>query len=310
MMEFIERSRSVLQATPGIRRAAPALSATWHSVDRSHVVYETRRRAWQVQHRRRKRFPLRIAFTPEAPRYFHAAYRLCVRLNVDVVPLAEADVVLHWADVTIRNDPPPGLDPRAINARVCDISKRHVGEVHGQVFGYDLGPEPGATEVVEKSDTNSTHDGRIVDRPSGAPGMVTERLIDNRLDEHLVSDFRVSVKDGGIAWTFRRYRPLGDRFMQSGRNLLAVVVDADAYFSADEQTRLLALCDAIGADWAELDVLRDGPSGRLYVVDVNPTPAFPITGVDGTQLATYWRLEEQGFAALLRGHARVTTTSA
>jgi len=43
---------------------------------------------------------------------------------------------------------------------------------------------------------------------------------------------------------------------------------------------------------------------------VNPTPAFPITGLDGTELATYWRLDERGFAALLRAHAKAAPTAA
>jgi hypothetical protein len=213
-------------------------------------------------------------------------------------------VVLHWADVTVRQDPPTDLDPRAINAGVRDISKRHVSEVHGKVLGYDLEPEPEATEFVEKSDANASHDGRIVERPSGAPGVVVERLVDNRLDEHLVINHRVSVMDRQIAWTVVRYRSVSDRFHLGGKSLWAVVVDAAATFSLDEQERMIAMCEAMGADWAELDVLRDRTSGLLYVVDVNPTPGAPITALPPADLAAYWRLQEQGFAALLRGHAQ------
>jgi hypothetical protein len=305
MMEsLVDRTHALLRATPLMRRLAPSLAAAWHEVDRWHALYEIRRLAWQVRHGRRRTFPLRVAFAPEAPRYFHAAYLLCVRLNVDVVQPAEADVVFHWADVTVRHDPRPELDPRAINAGVRDIGKHHVSEVHAQVFGYDLEPEPGATEVVEKSDANATHDGRIVTRPSGAPGLVVERLIDNRIDEHMVIDLRVSVMDGRIICTLRRYRPIGDRFSHSGTNLVTLVVDADTTFDPDEQAHLVAMCEAMGADWADLDVLRDRTSGRLYVVDVNPTRGPPHPGLAGSELATYWRLQEHGFAALLRAHAR------
>ncbi len=301
--EWVDRTHAALRAVPIARRAAPSLAAAWHEVDGSHALYEARRSAWQVRHGRRPRFPLRMAFTPEAARYFHGVYQLGVRLSIDVVPVADADVVLHWADVTVRDDPPPDLDPRAINAGVRDISKRHVSEVHGQVFGYDLEPEPAATEFVEKSDANATHDGRIVQRPSGAAGVVVERLVDNRLDEHLVINHRVSVMDGLIAWTVVRYRSVGDRFHRSGKSLLAAVVDPVSTFSPDEKARMLAICRAMGADWAELDVLRDRTSGRLYVVDVNPTPGAPVTSLPPADFAAYWRQQEQGFAELLRGHA-------
>ncbi|MFI5262170.1 MAG: hypothetical protein ACHQZR_06435 [Candidatus Limnocylindrales bacterium] len=304
LKELVDSTRAALDATPGVRRGAPALAAAWHEIDRTHVLYETRRRTWQAMHGRRPRFALRAAFTPEAPRYFTGGYRLCVRLNIDVVAPARADVVLHWADVTIRDEPPPGLDPRTINLRVRDISKRHVNEVHRQVFGYGLDPEPGATEFVEKSDVNARHDGRVVVQPSGAPGTVIERLVDNRLDDHLVTDFRVAVMDGRIIYTLLRYRPISDRFQHRDTHMLALVVEPEAYFSPAEQATLVAMCQAMGADWADLDVLRDRTSRRAYVVDVNPTPAAPSTGLAGVELAAYWRLQEQGFAALLRAHAR------
>ena len=89
---------------------------------------------------------------------------------MEVVPLAQADVAIHWADVTVRADPPRGIHPRAINASVRDIGKHHVSAVHGTVFGYDLEPEADAIEFVEKSDANATHDGRIVARRSAMPG--------------------------------------------------------------------------------------------------------------------------------------------
>lgn len=299
---LVDRVHARLRATPIVRRTAPTLAAAWHAADRSHALYETRRRLWQVRHGRRRRFPLRVGFTPEAPRYFHAVYLLCERLNVDIVPVDNADVVFHWADVTIRAEPRE-LDPKAVNARVRDISKRHVSEVHAQVFGYDLQPDPGATEYVEKSDANAAHDGRVVDRPSAAAGMVVERLIDNRLDDHLVIDYRVSVMDARIVCTLKRYRLIGDRFTHDG-NVVTLVVDTDITFDPDEQARLVGMCEAMGVDWADLDVLRDRSSGRVYVVDVNPTRGPPHPSHVGPELATYWRLQEQGFAALLRAHAR------
>jgi hypothetical protein len=132
---------------------------------------------------------------------------------------------------------------------------------------------------------------------------VTHRLIDNRAADLVVTDHRISVMDGRIVYDILRYRPLHDRFPHTSPNMLAVMVDPASEFSPDEQARLVAMVAAMGADWADLDVLRDRRSGRLYVVDVNGTPAAPSTGLHGRELATYWRLQETGFAALLRAHA-------
>jgi hypothetical protein len=300
-MELVERTHSLLRDTPLVRRAAPTLAGAWHELDRSHLLYETRRLA---RHGRAAKFPITVAFAPEAPRYFHGAYQLCVRLNVDVVPLERADVAIHFVDRTVRDEPPPELDRRAINARLLDISKRHVNEVHGRVFGYDLSPEPGTAELMEKSDDNAAHDGRIVDHPSGQPGVVTHRLIDNRLTEHVVVDHRVSVMNGRIVYDIVRHRPIHDRFRHVSQNRLAIVVEPSSQFSDVEQAHLVAMAEAMGADWADLDVLRDRNSGRVYVVDVNGTPAAPSDGLRDDELASYWRLQETGLAELLRAHAR------
>lgn len=302
MNELVARTNAALRKIPVIGRATPTLATAWHEVDRTHALYQTRRLAWGLRHGR-SHFPLTVGFTPEAPRYFHSAYRLCVRLGADVVPVTDADVTIHWSDVTVRADPPPGLDPKTINLGVRDISKRHVNRLHLQVFGYGLDADPGATAFVEKSDGNAMHDGRIVDRPSGTAGMVTQHLIDNRLDDHLVADHRVAVMDGRIVMSAVRYRAVDDRFLQGSANVFAALHAPDAYFSATEQAQMAALCAAMGADWAELDVLRDRVSGRLYVVDVNPTASGPVSKLVATELAAYWRLQADGFADLLRAHA-------
>ncbi len=300
-MELVERTHSLLRETPVVRRAAPTLADSWHGLDRSHLLYETRR---LVRHGRRRKFPVTVAFAPEAPRYFHGAYQLCIRLNVDIVPLRRADAAIHFVDATLRDEPPSELDARAINARLRDISKRHVNEVHGRVFGYDLSPEPGTAELVEKSDDNAAHDGQVVDRPTGRPGVVAQRLVDNRLTDHVVADHRVCVMDGRIVYDILRHRPVQDRFRHVSQNRLAMVVDPSSQFSDDELAHLVAMVEAMGADWADLDVLRDRNSGRVYVVDVNGTPAAPSDGLRDEELATYWRLQEVGFAELLRAHAR------
>lgn len=302
--ELFARLRALGRTTPLLRRVAPRLERAHHEADGSRLLHRARQLAWTARHGRPPGFPLRMGFTPEAPRYFTLAYKLSLRMGIDIVPTAEADVVFHWADRTVLDEPPPTLEPRAVNRGVRDISKAHVGVLHQQIFGYGLEPDQDASELVEKSDENARHDGRVVARPSGTPGLVVQRLIDNRLDDAIVRDHRVAVVDGRIGMCAARYRQVEDRFLSGHHNLHAVLHSPGAYFSPSEQAGMIEMVRAIGADWAELDVLRDRNSGRLYVVDVNPTPSGPVTAFAPADLAAYWQQQEVSFAGLLRAHAR------
>lgn len=302
--EFFARLRKLGRTTPVLRQVAPRLERAHHEADGSRLLHRARQLAWIARHGRPPGFPLTMGFTPEAPRYFTLPYKLSLRMGIEIVPVAEADVVFHWADLTVRDEPPPTLEARAVNRDVRDISKARVGVLHEQVFGYGLEPDPGAEQLVEKSDENARHDGRVVARPTGTPGLVVQRLIDNRIDDAIVRDHRVAVVEGRIGMCAARYRQLEERFLSGHHNLYAVLHTPDAYFSPPEQAAMIELVRVMGADWAELDVLRDRGSGRLYVVDVNPTPSGPVTALAPDDLAAYWRQQEASFAGLLRAHAR------
>ena len=212
-----------------------------------------------------------------------------------------ADVVIYWHDTTIRPPAGPGLDPRAVNAGVGDISKRHVHELHHQVFGYGLEPDPHADFVLEKSDLNSQHDGSVLTRPSGTPGRVVERLIDTHISPTVVLEYRVAVMDERIPLANARFRLRHD-FKRP--NLLSTLLTVEETFTAQEQAHLVAFCRAGGADYADLDVLRDRASGRLYVVDFNPTPAGPPLNLTAVDWSVYWHTMEEAWRELLHAHAR------
>jgi len=72
---------------------------------------------------------------------------------------------------------------------------------------------------------------------------------------------------------FIKPRPVADRF--ANHNARVNLAKPRDVFSADEIEKLSAFARAMGLDWGGLDVLRDGPSGRLYVVDVNKTDMGP-----------------------------------
>jgi len=267
----------------------------------SPQAYELRRRALRQRRDRPAPLELRVAFTPEPPRPFHLAYKLCARLDVALVEPEAADVVIYWHDTTIRPPAGPGLDPHAVNVAVGDISKRHVHELHQQVFGYGLEPDPGAEFVLEKSDLNSQHDGAVLTRPSGTPGRVVERLIDTHISPTVALEYRVAVMDERIPLTNARFRLRHD-FKRP--NLLSTLLAVDETFTPQEQAQLVAFCRAGGADYADLDVLRDRVSGRLYVVDFNPTPAGPPLNLAAVDWPVYWHTMEEAWRQLLHAHVR------
>jgi len=293
--------RGFVRDSPLFRPVAPSLGAGWHAFDRSALLYDARR----AMHRRRaERAPglgLRVAFVPEMPLGRHLAYQLCVRLDAPLAPPADADVVIYWQDITVRSRRPAVVGPRAINAGVEDISKRRVHELHRAVFGYGLEPEPDAVLVLEKSDLNSQHDGEVRARPSGAPGRVVERLIDTRFSATVVAEQRAVIMGDRVVLVTAHFE-MRHRFKEPA--LLSIVASVDESFSAAEQERLVAFCRAGGADYADLDVLRDRATGRLYVVDFNPTPAGPPRRLLPADRARWWHELEEGWRELLLSHAR------
>jgi len=165
----------------------------------------------------------------------------------------------------------------ALNAHCRDISKTTVDRTFAAIFGYGATVDPfaDAGPVVEKSNENATHDGRVVRSPIAVvrEGAVYTRLIDNRISDELVEDIRVPVILGHIPFVYLKQRPLAIRF--SNENSSASMQPANAIVTRDEQAKLLAFAEAMRMQFGELDVLRDKSDGRIYVVDANRTPAGP-----------------------------------
>lgn len=165
--------------------------------------------------------------------------------------------------------------PGAINGRCTDISKSRVEQVFAEVFGYGTLVDPSKHHgpMVEKSEINAAHDGRIVEGPTEAkPGKVYQRLIDNSAGADHVLDLRPCIVGNQIPFVYKKVRPLSSRF--SNDNTRITYCRANDVFSDDEQGKLVRFAKLIGLDIGELDVLRD-KDGRLYVVDVAKTPHSP-----------------------------------
>ncbi len=177
---------------------------------------------------------------------------------------------------------PTGDDRPTFNGRHQDNQKSRVAEAWARAAGYPLAVDPVAYSgrMVEKSEANATHDGRVVDGPIGADeiqaGKVYQALIDNSDGDEVV-DLRVALYSGDVPLVYVKRRPISDRF--SNTNSSVAVGDPSDLFSNEELQALSRFAWAVGLDFGEADVLRDNTSGRIYVVDATNGPAGPPNGL-------------------------------
>lgn len=220
---------------------------------------------------------IRIACLPAPPRAWYLLWAAAFRAGADLnAPRDEADVLLYFEDQTVStHDPDQASALPSVNERCVDISKTRVQEVFKRVFGYSLSVDPISHngEMVEKSDINGAHDGRILQGPvEPREGYVYQRVIDNR-DGDMVLDLRCPTAGGQIDLIYLKRRPASQRF--ENLNTSCILATPQDYLSAQERETLTAFCAAMQLDWGGLDVLRDATDKRIYVVDVNKTDMGP-----------------------------------
>lgn len=230
-----------------------------------------------------------LLVAPEYPDIRSALAKVSAYAGLRLMRSADTGVpAIFYLDATVR-EPPAVLmsrDGRVLNLALRDIGKKHMQAVFESVFGRALAIDPTAYvgDVVAKSDRNAAHDGKVIRCPipasDVAEGVVYQVLIDNTLardGRRFVRDFRLSVIGGRFPVCYEKLRPVETRF--SNKNTTAALLEPEAVFSDAELAAIREFADRIGADYAELDVLRDNATGLIYVVDVNPTPSGPPNGL-------------------------------
>ena len=176
-----------------------------------------------------------------------------------------------------------------LNSRHRGNQKTRVAGAWAEAAGYPLEVDPLTYDgpMVEKSDANATHDGRVVHGPIQAtdvrPGKVYQALIDNTDGDEVV-DLRAVLFGGRVPLVYEKRRPVSDRF--SNTNTSVVIQEPSDVFSADELDALGRFAHAVGIDYGEADVLRDNASGRIYVVDSTNGPAGPPNGLSASDART------------------------
>lgn len=233
---------------------------------------------------RQGRMPLAVVVSPDLPSRRTTLYKVCRHLGWELTNCSRPDhrvvLYLRFEDATEKATPlPTSFPPDAWNARCTDIGKSTLDAHHQAIWGYGLKLDPLTHQgpLLEKGNGNALHDGRIVQGPLASddlqPDKVYQRIVDNRAPDGRPVDLRLVWLKGSTPVLYHKYKSESARF--TNETVEVTCAHAAEEFSEQESAQISALMAQLGVDWAELDILRDRNDGRIYVVDINPTPWGP-----------------------------------
>lgn len=229
---------------------------------------------------------------PEMPSRRAALHKMARALNWEVTnrPRRHPIAGMRFADRTDKGlafNPPASMDGvQWWNCNCNDIRKSTLESAHQAAFGYGIAIDPLTYEglMVEKSDENARHDGRLVQGPL-TPGELRENAVYQvnieNVDTHgRYFDYRLMYLLGTFPIIYRKFKPTEARFTNLTDGV--EVLNDPSSFTSHELASISQLATLMGVDYAEFDVLRDRSSGKIYVVDINPTPWGPPAQLDLT----------------------------
>jgi hypothetical protein len=241
-----------------------------------------------------------LNFWPHRPQPIAPIYQIMQRLGMRAGfhPRADQPSIAWETHTWLTPRQVARLPENAINRLCTDISKSRVAQVWEQVAGYTFVVDPLTTrgQFVEKPEANGLHGGRIVEGPlpQRREGWTYQKLVDCRL-EGQIHQMRAVVAGNHLAMAYEKWRPEPEWF--SGTRI-SVPRTPDELFSKDEQGLLLRFAALMQMEYGELDILRDEPTGLLYVVDANRTPTRPHQLAEKEWVRVY-DAQTEGFKALL-----------
>ena len=200
---------------------------------------------------------------------------------------------LAFDDRTEKRHAQPGF----WNGHCLDISKSTLDRHHHAAFGYGVNVDPTIHEgpMLEKSEGNAVHDGSEIQGPLSPdqlkPGKVYQRIIDNRTEGGLFEDLRVVVIHGEVPVVYRKRKAGAVRYTNETAEV-DLAESPETVLSESEIDQIGSLSAKMCAEFAELDVLRDRQDGRIYCVDLNPTPYGPPSGLsaeDSEKAIAVWK---------------------
>lgn len=253
------------------------------------------------------RLPVILTY-PGYPSKKTTIYKIAGELGYRITnkPVKHPDVVLYFDDATFGDSKMlKSLYPNAkiLNETCTDISKKKVDQIHQSVFGYCtiIDPLQYKGRAVQKSDENALHDGAVIECPvkEVKPSSVYQVLIDNEVDENYVMDFRVPVMGEHIPHIYKKYKKKEVRFTNDVS--YSELAEVHENFTEEEQKKIIAFAKSMGADFCELDILRNKTDNLIYIIDVNKTPYGPPFGLSEKDRVEAVRRLAGSFRGVLRG---------
>lgn len=252
----------------------------------------------------------RIYFYPDMPVSNHVMYKI-VSGSEDLTFTTskdDADITFFWSGETkVKNKLTGEL---SLNGTCTDISKSFVSIVYEKVFGVQLMVDPSKYTglVVEKSDENAAHDGKVINCPIPSsridPLCVYQVAIDSSNDSvDKIEEMRVPIVGGHIPFVYKKVRSMENRF--SSINLSADIVELDEVFSLDEVLKIVQFASMIGMDVGEMDILRSNTDGHIYIIDANRTPNGPPNGLSLEKATFAINKLRQSFLDFLNNNAHL-----
>lgn len=134
------------------------------------LTFYTMAQSWRTWRRVTGHKRPTIAFYPDKPRPWYFIWPVMHASGAKLISdTSVADIVFQFDDSTHTNHAPPRTKDGAklVNFDCRDISKTAVAEAFQRAAGYSLAvnPEVYAGPMVEKSEKNACHDGRVIEGP-------------------------------------------------------------------------------------------------------------------------------------------------
>ena len=249
-----------------------------------------------------KRAPSIVVY-PDFPSRKSALFKMCRSLKWELTnaPRTSPSVCIRFEDQTEKNTPmPPWFASYTVwNDQCLDIRKSTLENAHIHAFGHGMSVDPCKYHgtMVVKSEFNARHDGRAIQGPikmsEKSTNSVYQLDIQNTDKQGKYYDFRLVYIRGKIPVVYKKIKSADTRFTNQCESAHLIAID-DA-ISPIEVERTIRLMEKLHADYAELDALRDASSGKLFIIDVNPTPWGPPSELPPEQQSKAVRLMAKAF---------------
>lgn len=219
-----------------------------------------------------------VNFYPMRPGPNSSMAHLLARFPVRIGHSARGESLTFFWDTGTYSTPRQvaQLPANALNRRCVDIGKETVDRLWGEAAGYSITVDPTSHEgpMVEKPEINALKGATIIDGPIERPrkGMVYQLLIDSRSSDTRILHLRAVVIGGRILFTYNKSRPYPQYFKGTEFTEPAATTD---FLSDAEIATVERFAGLIGMEYGEMDIVRDRPTNRIYVVDTNRNPVRP-----------------------------------